>query len=104
MPDISDDVENITKNAQLVLAMARDKLGQDISFDEGGVRWLDGFIQRQHEQGDPAIRGRLVSTLGSFLGECIVQCYGGEWREGDGMLGKLITQILNGRMVKRDDL
>jgi hypothetical protein len=86
MTDISTDIDNIKKNAQLVLSMARDKLGEDVALDENGVRWLNGFIQRQHEQGELAIRSGLISTLGSFLGECIVECYGGEWKEVDGML------------------
>ena len=45
-------------------AFAGEAVGYD---DRPGSRWLDGYIQRQHEQGDPAKRDGLVSTLGSFL-------------------------------------
>lgn len=64
--------------------MAANQFGEVVGFDEVGGRWLDGYIQRQHERSDPANRDGLVSALGSFLGECIVRTFGGEWAEGDG--------------------
>src|SRR5436853_269366 len=53
-------------------------------YDEAGVRWLDGYVQRQHENGDPANREGLVNTLGSYLGECVIRTFGGEWAQDDG--------------------
>ena len=69
-----------------MLATARDRLGQNVAFDEPGVKWLDGFLQRQHEIGDPAERDGLVNTLGSYLGKCIVEAYGGAWARVDGVV------------------
>jgi hypothetical protein len=77
-------VDRIRANAELVVSVAAKQLEEAVAYDEAGVRWLDGYIQRQHEQGNPANRDGLVSTLGSFLGECIVHSYGGEWAEEDG--------------------
>ncbi len=69
-------LEMIRANADLVLREARENLGQDVGYDEAGVRWLDGYIQRRHDSGavgdDPS---GLTNTLGSFLGECIAQSY-----------------------------
>src|SRR5262245_56819965 len=84
MADDLSMVERIRANAELVVSVAAKQLGEAVSYDEVGVRWLDGYIKRQHEQGDPANRDGLVSTLGSFLGECIVRTFGGEWAEVDG--------------------
>jgi hypothetical protein len=84
MADDLPMVERIRANAELVVSVAAKQLGEAVGYDEAGVRWLDGYIQRQHEQGDPANRDGLVSTLGSFLGECIVRTFGGEWAEVDG--------------------
>lgn len=84
MVDEPSMVDRIRANAALVVSVAERQLGQSIGFDEAGVRWLDGYIQRQHEQGDPSQRDALVSRLGSFLGECIVCSFGGEWAEVDG--------------------
>jgi hypothetical protein len=74
----------IRANADLVVSIARDRLGQELSFDEEAERWLDGYIQRQHEGGDPASRDGLINTFGSLLGECIIRSYGGEWACVDG--------------------
>lgn len=76
-------IEHICHNAQLVQRIARDQLNVDVGFDRDAVEWLDGYITRQHEQGDPNNVDGLVSTLGSFLGECITQTYNGEWFEDD---------------------
>ncbi len=84
MADNLSMVDRIRANAQLVLTVARDQLDTEVGFDEAGVRWLDGYIQRQHEQGNPANREGLASTLGSYLGECIIESYGGAWAEVDG--------------------
>ena len=67
--------------------MARNDLDQDIGYDEAGVRWLDGYVQRLHERGDTELNAKLVSNLGSFLGECIIRSYGGVWAEIDGQWG-----------------
>ena len=84
MADNSSVLDRIRANAQLVLTVARDQLDTEVGFDEAGVRWLDGYIQHQHEQGNPADREGLVSTLGSYLDECTIQSYGGAWAEIDG--------------------
>lgn len=76
--------ERIRANAELVISLDAQQLAQTISYDEAGVLWLDGYIQRQHEEGAVANRDELTDTLGSFLGECIVQSFGGKWAEVDG--------------------
>ena len=80
----SDDdpmINQIRQNAKLVQDVARDDLGIDIDFDQSGVEWLDGYVNRQRENGAADNADGLVSTLGSFYGECIVQTYGGEWHQ-----------------------
>jgi hypothetical protein len=84
MTDDLSMVDCMRANAELVVSVAAQQLGETVGYDEAGVRWLDGYIQGQHEQGDAAHRDGLVSTLGSFLGECIIRSFGGEWAETDG--------------------
>lgn len=76
-------IEHIRQNAELVRTVAQNQLSTDVRYDRTGVEWLDGFVTRQHEQGDPDKVEGLVNTLGSFLGECIVQAYGGQWSEDE---------------------
>jgi hypothetical protein len=68
----------IEANAELVRTVAREKLDVDVGYDEAGVRWLDGYIDGQRDA-PPKIQDRLVSTLGSYLGECVRRQYGGQW-------------------------
>lgn len=80
-------VEKIRANAGLVVSIAWDNLDVDLDFDEEGVEWLDGYIERQRSGLPPEKRSRLVGTLGSYLGECIIHSFGGEWVEVDGRWG-----------------
>lgn len=72
---------HIRSNAELVRSVAREQLGIAVEYDEAGVRWLDGYINRQREAAATEVKARLVSTLGSYLGECIRQTYGGDWMQ-----------------------
>ena len=72
----------IRANAELVRTVARESLDVDVEYDEAGVRWLDGYIDRQREgNDDQSVKDRLPSRLGSFLGECVRATYGGQWIE-----------------------
>lgn len=84
MSDNALMVRHIRANAALVVLIISEQLGAEIGYDQAGVRWLDGYIQRQHTQGNPANHESLVNTYGAYLGECIRQQFGGEWCEADG--------------------
>ncbi len=73
--------EMIRANAEMVLAVARDDFGQDIGFDRPGVQWLDGYIQALVDQGNVEASEELCDQLGSFLGTCIIETYGGSWQD-----------------------
>lgn len=103
--------EDLMFNANVVRTMMRDQLGVSLNFDEAGVRWLDGFIERQRAGVDEHTMRKLVATLGSYFGECIRQTYGGRWEfdvehkawritfsEGNAVfpINKVHKQILNG--------
>ncbi len=80
-PESDSTLEKIQANAALVVRIASEQLGENIGYDEAGVLWLDGYVQRQHEGGNPSNRADLINTLGSYLGEVITQSFGGEWAE-----------------------
>jgi hypothetical protein len=103
-------LEKIRANAALVVRIASEQLEENIGYDEAGVRWLDGYIQRQHEGGNASNHEGLVNTLGSYLGECIIHSFGGEWAEVEGSwsvrfddrnaaypFAKVAKQLENGR-------
>jgi hypothetical protein len=73
--------EMIRANAEMVLAVARNEFQQDIGFDAAGVRWLDGYIQGLVDKGEVDTSETLCDNLGSFLGTCIIESYGGTWQD-----------------------
>jgi hypothetical protein len=80
---MSDDeqIEELRKAAAFVIETMGSKLDIELGYDDAGVRFLDGYIQRQHEQGDEAIRRNLVVPLGAFLGECLIRNANGQWKQ-----------------------
>jgi hypothetical protein len=106
--------EAILANSSLVIEMLGplSGLGTQFGYNRDSVMWVEGFIERQRLRSDVEAEGRerMIQILGSFLGECIIHTYGGEWREADGTWGvffdasnavfpfsKVSKQFANGR-------
>jgi hypothetical protein len=79
--------EKIRYNAELVINQMRQLSGIDFGYNAESVAWLDGYIERQRVRPEttPDIVDGLVSVFGSYLGECIIRCYGGYWENEDGV-------------------
>jgi hypothetical protein len=81
-------IEHIQANAEMTIQQLRPLSRMDFGYTPESVNWLEGYIERLRQSGkftDEATRRKLVSVLGSFLGECIVRCYGGGWTQRDGV-------------------
>jgi hypothetical protein len=78
--------EQIKHNAGLVVQQMSRVCGFAFGYDAQSVAWLDGYIERQRAGNDmtPELMNGLVSTLGSYLGECVINCYGGYWENEGG--------------------
>ena len=76
-----DQLENIKRNAELVIKIFGENNGIDLGYDSDSVKWLDGFIERQRENADDEKIQSLSGVLGSFLGECIIKNFGGKWEQ-----------------------
>ena len=67
-----------------MLQELRQLSGIDFGYTKESVEWLEGYIDRLRNSGqfdDVETRNRLTSVFGSFLGECVIRCYGGEWKQ-----------------------
>jgi len=77
--------EAIRANAKLVVDKFRSLSGLEASFgyNRESVAWVDGFIERYRSKPDFTIESAamLVQVIGSYLGECVIHEYGGEWRQ-----------------------
>lgn len=80
--------EQIRANAEMLVEQLRQLSGSDFGYTEESVEWLEGYIERTKSSGAFDIeekKNRLIGVFGSFLGECIVRCYGGTWRQHEGV-------------------
>jgi len=73
--------EMIRANADLVLSVARKDYDPHVGFDVAGVRWLDSYIRDLVEQGNVDVSETLCDNLGSYLGTCIIETFGGIWQD-----------------------
>lgn len=55
------------------------KTSLGIKFDKKGVKYLEGFIERTKSQIDKDEWSGLITSCGAFLGQSIIEEYGGEW-------------------------
>jgi hypothetical protein len=103
--------DKIRQNAELVVSQMRQLCGFEFGYDAQSVAWLDGYIERQRARADitQELVDGLVSVFGSYLGECVIRCYGGYWEneggqwrvsfDGDNAVypfGKVSKQFQNG--------
>jgi hypothetical protein len=80
--------ERIRANAELVIQQLRPLSGIDFGYTQESVAWVEGYIERMRNSGQfetEEAKEKLTSVLGSFLGECLVHCYGGAWKQFEGM-------------------
>lgn len=70
----------IRANTALVIAELGPLSGREFGLDRDSVAWIDAFIERRRAEGGG---DKLVSVLGSYLGEAIIAAAGGRWDESE---------------------
>ena len=76
--------EHIRANADMVVQQLRPLSGIDFGYTKESVEWLEGYIERLRNSGEfdsGEAKDKLTSVFGSFLGECIIRCHGGTWKQ-----------------------
>jgi hypothetical protein len=76
--------DRIKVNAELVIKEMSQANGLDFGYDAQSVAWLDGYIERHRARITQDLVEGLVNVFGSYLGECVISCYGGYWENEDG--------------------
>lgn len=75
--------DTLKSNAEIVVSKIGKLAEFDFGYDAKSVTWVDGFIERQRPwlgNDIPQVDG-LINMIGSYLGEAIIHCYGGEWHQ-----------------------
>lgn len=66
--------------AQKYCEMIRELSGQDLSFNEAGVHFLDQWIEHVKSDGSTdELKHTLTEMAGAFFGECLRHDFGGKW-------------------------
>lgn len=52
----------------------------NLKYDADSVKFIEGFIERNKSGLDEEESRGLINSLGSFLGQCIIKNYGGQWQ------------------------
>lgn len=78
-------IENIKKNAELVIERLQSNTEFEFGYNEESVAWLAQFIENQRLRPEFSLEkvDGLTNTLGSYLGECIIFSFGGAWKLTD---------------------
>jgi hypothetical protein len=85
--------DKIQSNAEFFRRIAKEQMSVELAYDLEGVRWLDGFINRQRAGASQDTKNKLPNTAGSYLGECIRKTYGGAWtQDAEGGWGVRINE------------
>jgi hypothetical protein len=71
--------DKLFSNAELVRNLAQEQLEANVGYDEAAMRWFDEYVTRRHLHGGDEQKAKLINTLGSFFGECILKTHGGKW-------------------------
>jgi hypothetical protein len=52
----------------------------NLKYDIDSIKFIEGFIERNKSSfGKEETKG-LINSLGAFLGQCIIENYGGQWQ------------------------
>jgi hypothetical protein len=57
----------------------RTKRQLNINYDLDGVKFLEGFIERTKNEIPKEEWDGLINSCSAFLGQSIIECYGGKW-------------------------
>jgi hypothetical protein len=82
-----EELEKIKASAAEVVEKFGPVSKIDFGYNKESVRWLEGYIERLRKNGGfEGSKSQFIGMFGSYLGECIVRCYGGHWENRDGDL------------------
>ena len=84
--------EQIKEFAESFVTKCSERVGVNLQYDRDSVAWVSDYIERVRLHLDEASLDGLVNWIGSFLGECLIGNYGGEWRESEGMWGVFFSE------------
>lgn len=81
-PTLAEDIKSYTE--WIVGAMT--SAGYKLDFTVESMKEIDRFFDEQNRPGgilNPQNRGSIMFAIGSYIGETVIKCFGGEWITDD---------------------
>lgn len=88
-----EDIKRIKDAAERVRRIFFEQKIIELEYNEAGISWLAGYIERVRCRSEGVGRKNLIDMLGSFVAETCRREFGGQWIAYDKMLG---LQLDNG--------
>lgn len=83
-PELADQMQAAAEKLRSVF---KEQMDLELDYDEAGVRWLEGYIDRARlRASDEKSRQGSIHLIGAFLGECTIRSLGGQWATHEDML------------------
>ena len=74
-------LDSIRRNVEYVKTQFSETLGVTLDLNSESIQWIDGYIDRNGKKlNNIKLGDGMANVLGSFLGETIIEIYGGDWR------------------------
>ena len=81
-------LNSIRQNVEYVKTQLSEQVGVTLDLNSESIEWIDGYINRYGVKLYAIKKGDgMVHMFGSFLGETIINVYGGEWHLNKDKLG-----------------
>jgi hypothetical protein len=87
------DIAGIAYNAQLVREQLSGLAGHDLPPGRDGVKFLDGFLDRNRGQLDDATKAKVADMAGCYLGAALIAEFGGRWIRDQTFGGNLAVEV-----------
>lgn len=85
--------EQMQAAAEKLRSVFKEQMDLALDYDEAGVRWLEGYIDRARlRESDDKSRNGSIHLIGAFLGECTIRDLGGQWARHEGMLCVVLNE------------
>lgn len=72
-----DENQHLANQLTELALTAKNQL--NIEFNDEGVKYMEGFIERVKSQFSKDDSDGIINTCGAFLGQCIIENFGGKW-------------------------
>ncbi|MDR2112099.1 MAG: hypothetical protein LBQ62_03195, partial [Candidatus Accumulibacter sp.] len=81
-----EQADQLRRAAEQLREILREQLHIELNYDLESVRWLDKYIERTRLRTDISNWKGSINLIGSFLGECVIRNFGGQWAMHDEMV------------------